>query len=87
MERGPGGEAPELDGRGHDYRLASIKGTVPDPYNLPNGCPFHPRCAKKIAGVCDVEIPPVIEVEPGHKVRSLWPGVSSWAPMDEMRIK
>src|SRR5512147_2055629 len=27
--------------RGKDYRLASIKGTVPDPYNLPHGCPFH----------------------------------------------
>jgi peptide/nickel transport system ATP-binding protein len=55
--------------KGHEYRLASIRGTVPDPYNLPTGCPFHPRCAKKIAGVCDVEVPPVVEVEPGHKVR------------------
>ena len=52
-----------------EYRLASIKGSVPDPYNLPKGCPFHPRCVKRIRGVCDVEIPPVIEVEPGHKVR------------------
>ncbi len=51
------------------YRLASIKGSVPDPYNLPKGCPFHPRCAKRIAGVCDTEVPDVIEVEPGHKVR------------------
>jgi peptide/nickel transport system ATP-binding protein len=55
--------------KGQDYRLASIRGTVPDPYNLPNGCPFHPRCAKKIAGVCDVETPAMVEVEPGHKVR------------------
>jgi len=52
-----------------DYRLASIKGSVPDPYNLPKGCPFHPRCAKRIRGVCDVDEPEVIEVEPGHKVR------------------
>jgi peptide/nickel transport system ATP-binding protein len=51
------------------YRLASIKGSVPDPYNLPKGCPFHPRCAKRIAGVCDKEVPDVIEVEPGHRVR------------------
>jgi peptide/nickel transport system ATP-binding protein len=53
------------------YRLASIVGTVPDPYNLPTGCPFHPRCIKRIPGVCDVEMPPVIEVEPGHKVRCI----------------
>jgi oligopeptide/dipeptide ABC transporter ATP-binding protein len=52
-----------------DFRLASIKGSVPDPYNLPRGCPFHPRCAKSIRGVCDVEVPEVVEVEPGHKVR------------------
>ena len=55
--------------KGKDYRLASIKGSVPDPYNMPKGCPFHPRCAKRIRGVCDVEVPEVIEVEPGHKVR------------------
>ncbi|MFZ6030936.1 MAG: ABC transporter ATP-binding protein [Chloroflexota bacterium] len=52
-----------------DYRLASIRGMVPDPYNLPNGCHFHPRCAKRIAGVCDVQEPPILEVEPGHRVR------------------
>ena len=55
--------------KGKDFRLASIKGSVPDPYNLPKGCPFHPRCAKGIRGICDVEVPEVIEVEPGHKVR------------------
>jgi peptide/nickel transport system ATP-binding protein len=52
-----------------DYRLASIRGTVPDPYNLPTGCPFHPRCAKRIPDVCNKEMPVVTEIEPGHKVR------------------
>jgi oligopeptide/dipeptide ABC transporter ATP-binding protein len=52
-----------------NQRLASISGSVPDPYNLPKGCPFHPRCAKRIPNVCNKEEPPVIEVEPGHKVR------------------
>ncbi len=55
--------------KGKDFRLASIKGTVPDPYNLPKGCPFHPRCLRRIKGVCDVQVPEVIEVEPGHTVR------------------
>jgi peptide/nickel transport system ATP-binding protein len=50
-------------------RLESIKGTVPDPYSIPKGCPFHPRCSQRIRGVCDTEEPPNIEVEPGHKVR------------------
>ena len=54
-----------------EYRLASIRGTVPDPYNMPRGCPFHPRCAQMIAGVCNVQEPQNIEIEPGHKVRCL----------------
>jgi oligopeptide/dipeptide ABC transporter ATP-binding protein len=52
-------------------RLESIRGTVPDPYAIPKGCSFHPRCGKRIAGVCDRQEPPNIQVEPGHKVRCL----------------
>jgi peptide/nickel transport system ATP-binding protein len=55
--------------KGRDIRLASIRGTVPDPYNLPSGCPFHPRCIRQITGTCDKEEPKVVEVESGHKVR------------------
>ena len=50
-------------------RLASIRGVVPDPYNLPKGCPFHPRCSKRISGVCDVLDPPNVQVDEGHTVR------------------
>ncbi len=50
-------------------RLASIRGMVPDPYALPKGCRFHPRCADMIAGVCDLQEPPIVEITPGHKVR------------------
>ncbi len=49
-------------------RLASIKGMVPDSFALPQGCAFHPRCSAMKYGVCDQEEPPMIEVEPGHKV-------------------
>lgn len=52
-------------------RLASIRGMVPDPYALPKGCAFHPRCSIKIAGECDQIEPQMIEVAPGHKVRCL----------------
>ncbi|MCL6429404.1 MAG: ABC transporter ATP-binding protein [Anaerolineae bacterium] len=50
-------------------RLESIRGSVPDPYALPKGCSFHPRCAQAIRGVCDREEPPYVEVGPAHKVR------------------
>ena len=50
-------------------RLASIRGTVPDPFARLQGCPFHPRCNYAIPGVCDVEEPPVIQTGVGHTAR------------------
>ena len=38
-------------------RLEAIRGMVPSPRNIPPGCPFHPRCASFIAGVCDARRP------------------------------
>jgi peptide/nickel transport system ATP-binding protein len=56
-------------------RLASIKGTVPDPYNLPVGCRFHTRCDSFMPGICDKADPPLIESAPGHFVSCfLWGG-------------
>ncbi len=60
---------PRLGQKRHGQRLESIRGSVPDPYAIPKGCSFHPRCTKRIRGVCDRELPPWLEVEPGHKVR------------------
>ncbi|MGI6367634.1 MAG: ABC transporter ATP-binding protein [Anaerolineae bacterium] len=50
-------------------RLESIRGMVPDPYNLPPGCSFHPRCNSYMPGVCEVADPETIEVGPGHEVK------------------
>jgi len=50
-------------------KLTAIRGTVPDPYSIPQGCPFHPRCRKAIKGVCDQKDPPFLQTEPGHQVR------------------
>jgi len=50
-------------------RLLTIQGTMPSPFTEYKGCPFFSRCGKRIAGVCDTARPPLIEVEPGHKVR------------------
>jgi len=59
---------PNLNEEGQG-RLASITGSIPDPYNIPHGCPFHPRCVSMIKGICDVEEPPFPEVGVDHRVR------------------
>jgi peptide/nickel transport system ATP-binding protein len=51
--------------RGVSSRLTAIRGTVPDPYSIPTGCPFHPRCRQAIAGVCDKKTPPFLTVGEG----------------------
>ncbi|MCH8539327.1 MAG: ABC transporter ATP-binding protein [Opitutales bacterium] len=43
-------------------RLSTIKGSVPSLYNIPSGCPFHPRCEHFKPGLCDVGGPPEPEV-------------------------
>jgi peptide/nickel transport system ATP-binding protein len=50
-------------------RLESIMGTVPDPYRVPPGCPFRPRCTKAIHGLCETTVPEQIQIAPGHMVR------------------
>jgi peptide/nickel transport system ATP-binding protein len=49
-------------------RLQAITGMVPDPFNLPQGCPFHPRCPDFMPGLCDAALPPEVEISPGHTV-------------------
>ncbi|MHB1455894.1 MAG: ABC transporter ATP-binding protein [Armatimonadota bacterium] len=46
-------------------RLESIKGMVPEPYNRPAGCSFHPRCPEFMPGLCDREAPPYVAQEQG----------------------
>ena len=49
-------------------RLDSIKGTVPDAFDLPEGCYFAPRCPEA-KDVCRRHSPPVVDVERKHKVK------------------
>ena len=49
--------------------LQTISGSVPDPYNIPKGCPFHPRCKEKIQNICEIQDPPLVNIAPGHQVR------------------
>jgi peptide/nickel transport system ATP-binding protein len=54
-------------GKKTQERLESIKGTVPDPYSIPLGCTFHPRCPYYKPGACDD--PPLIQVGEHHWAR------------------
>ena len=51
--------------------LEVIRGSVPNPMNIPRGCPFHTRCREALPGLCDVEVPELKEIEPGHEVSCL----------------
>lgn len=53
----------------HVERLRTIEGNVPIPINLPMQCGFFARCPVALAGVCDVAVPALVEMEPGHFVR------------------
>jgi peptide/nickel transport system ATP-binding protein/oligopeptide transport system ATP-binding protein len=53
-------------------RLASIPGTVPDPFALPAGCRFQPRC-RHAKSACGLAEPPLIECETAHAVACIKP--------------
>jgi len=46
-------------------RLVPIEGVVPDPFEVPLGCGFEPRCPQALE-VCKTKIPPSKELTPGH---------------------
>ena len=59
---------PDMSSKAH--RLHPIKGLMPDPANLPLGCPFHPRC-DHARPECAQRTPVRTEVTPGHFVNCL----------------
>ncbi|HEX5416120.1 MAG TPA: ABC transporter ATP-binding protein [Chloroflexota bacterium] len=64
-------------GSGRKEHLEAIQGTVPDPYSMVAGCPFHPRCPSALPGLCDrlVPVETVVDGKPEHTVRChLYPG-------------
>ena len=55
-------------GRRVKERLTPIPGSVPDPFSVPSGCAFYPRCPAPKKSACKEDVP-LVEVEPGHKAR------------------
>jgi peptide/nickel transport system ATP-binding protein len=48
---------PKIDKEYKGQKLEVLSGNIPDPYNHPSGCKFHPRCPKAMKGICDVTEP------------------------------
>ncbi len=51
--------------------LEVIAGSVPNPMNIPSGCPFHTRCREFLPGLCDIEVPELKPLDDGHLVSCL----------------
>ena len=49
----------------------TIPGMIASGVNRPEGCSFAPRCMYRM-DICDKEVPPLVEVSPGHKCRCFY---------------
>ncbi|TPW13574.1 MAG: putative oligopeptide ABC transporter ATP-binding protein [Acidimicrobiaceae bacterium] len=58
---------PSVDGE--PSTRIKLEGEIPSPANPPSGCVFHPRCPRRIDGVCNSIEPPIIEASLGHIIR------------------
>jgi oligopeptide/dipeptide ABC transporter ATP-binding protein len=54
-------------------RLRPIPGQPPSLIAVPSGCAFHPRC-RYVMDRCLSEVPPLVDVAPGHPSACLLPG-------------
>lgn len=75
------GAVPTPDPEKKRLRIV-VEGDAPSAIDPPTGCPFHPRCPRKLKGTCDKEMPPFSELGTpshagsGHKV-------ACWNPFTE----
>jgi peptide/nickel transport system ATP-binding protein len=58
---------PTIDGGGRER--IKLAGEIPSAANPPSGCVFHTRCHRKVGEICELEEPPLVEVEAGHLMR------------------
>jgi peptide/nickel transport system ATP-binding protein len=51
--------------------LVAIEGSIPSPFQRPDGCPFHPRCSQAMAGRCEIQVPVITQLDDRHSVSCL----------------
>jgi peptide/nickel transport system ATP-binding protein len=68
---------PNIEGEQRDR--IDLEGEIPSAANPPAGCVFHTRCPRKLGEICEVEEPPLEEVEPEHFIRC-------HIPLEELRV-
>jgi oligopeptide/dipeptide ABC transporter ATP-binding protein len=57
---------PDLTRSKEKLQLRSLD--IPNLNSLPSGCVFHPRCPYWVQGVCDVIVPPLVDIGERRKV-------------------
>jgi oligopeptide/dipeptide ABC transporter ATP-binding protein len=62
-----------------------LSGDVPSPIAPPAACVFHPRCPRFHQGTCDVDLPLLRELTPGHEAACHYP-LERW-PMTDAEIR
>ncbi len=67
---------PSVDGA-PESRIR-LDGEIPSAADPPSGCVFHTRCPRRLEGLCEVTTPPLVEVEPGHRM-------ACHIPIEELR--
>jgi peptide/nickel transport system ATP-binding protein len=67
---------PPIDGPRRP--LAAIPGGVPEPWAMPRGCAFAPRCPRRIAE-CDAAPPPLLPVGHDHRAACIRAGAATAA--------
>jgi len=72
----------DVDIEGED--LAVIKGSVPNPDNIPKGCRFAPRCPFA-SDVCHERLPDLEETENGNQIRC-WIYTDEWDGDPEVNV-
>jgi peptide/nickel transport system ATP-binding protein len=61
-----------------EKRQIVLEGALPSAMDLPEGCPFHTRCPRKVGDICEQERPPVQDAGDGHVI-------ACHIPIDELR--
>lgn len=46
-----------------------LRGEPPAPGDVPRGCPFHPRCPRKLGPICETDAPPWQQAGSGHWIK------------------